>query len=56
MIKKLLAAALGLVIFLIFWFTGLAIIIAVNGPILIGLLIWTILSAKIFRGVYGVLT
>lgn len=52
MVKKILAAGVGLIVFLIFWFVGLAILVAINFPIVLGLLLWSFLAAKMFGFIY----
>ena len=55
MIKKILAASISLVVFLIFWFVGVVIVVATGIPLLIGMIIWTVLAGKVFSGVFNTL-
>ena len=56
MIKKILAASISLLVFLIFWIIGLVVVIATGIPLLIGMILWTILAGKVFSGVIDTLT
>lgn len=53
--KKILAASISLVVFLIFWFVGLVLMLATGIPVLIGMILWTLLAGRVFKGVFEAL-